>query len=168
MAKIAFISNREDPNSYFTRKEDFNWKAIKHAVWEELSKPEWRGQTFLIPIYSRFDRFVLYCAERLQNEVIFYIPQQEWGEHAIPQNQIDLVKRMKARYPKVVERGNQQRLERMLDDCDAAFALMTGSSLDCDTSMMRNKKMKLFDFESAVASYTYQQEMKQQPITTRR
>jgi len=167
MPNIAFISNREDPNTYFTRKEDYNWKAIKHAMWEELSKPEWRGVTFFIPISSSFDRFVLYCAERLHNDVVLYIPQQEWGEYAIPQNQIDLVKRMKARYQKKVIRGNQQRLETMLEDCDAAFALITGDSLDCDTSMLSNKKVKLFDFQQAVNSYQHHLEMKQQPIHTR-
>lgn len=156
MAKIAFVSNREHAQTFFTLQDDFAWNAITTAIWKELSQEKWRKHTLLIPIYSRFDRYVLWCAERLGIAVEFYIPSQKWGETAIPQNQIALVQRMKARYPVHVVPGNTKRLNRMMAMCDGAFVLQSQDFVDFDPSTVDGKRVHVFDFPKAAAAYAEQ------------
>lgn len=129
MGRIAFMSNREEENSFFSRKEDYRWKAISSEIRGLLSQSSWRGHTFLIPVFTKFDRYVLQLAEQLGNPVEFYFPSEDWGKKMLPNNDIERIERMRRYYPAHIVKGNMNRLEKMCHDADGIVVLRNQLSL---------------------------------------
>lgn len=153
MSKIAFVSNREDDNSLFSKKDDYRWKAISKAVEEIISRDEWRGHTFLIPIYTRFDRLILQLAERYGNPVEFYFPEEDWGQRFLPTNDIQRIERMRRYYPAYVVNGTMERLERMCADSDGVVILRSKANLGGIEKAVMNKRCMVVPIQEAIAQY---------------
>ena len=161
MAKIAFLSNREVEGSFLSKSDNENWKALRHGLWQELSQDKWRNHTFLIPIYTRYDRLVLQIAEYFGNPVIFYLPTQEWGESNLPVNQIQCIQRMKARYPRIVIKGSNNRLNAMIHDSDGVFVLKTQDYLDVPEDILNTKRVNTLNPNALLLNYREAEKKKQ-------
>lgn len=151
--KIGIISNREDENSLFTKKEDVAWKAIELSMYREFRQPYWKNKTLLIPIYTRFDRLVLRFAMLNKLAVELYVPSSDWGEKFLPSNQIELIKRAKSCYPVHVHDGQQARLEMMSLDCDAYCSLRTKDSFDFNESYLVGKVEYPLNIQQMLVEY---------------
>lgn len=157
MAKIAILSNREKDGSLFTRKDTVLWNRIKQEVSSELAKPYWKKHELLIPIYTKFDRLVLYHALRHKLAVTLYLPSEDWGSQFLPQNQIAYISTAKSIYPVKVYAGSQERLEAMSQDCNAVYALRTSSNFEFSESNLVGKIEHRLDISRLAAELTQEE-----------
>lgn len=160
MAKIAILSNREREGSLFTKKDTLLWSRVQKEVCLELEKPYWKKHELLIPIYTKFDRMVLYHAIRHKLAVTLYLPSEDWGSQFLPQNQIYYISTAKSIYPMKVYAGSQERLEAMSEDCDAVYALRTSSNFEFSESRLVGKIEHRLDISRLA------EELKQEEETT--
>lgn len=150
MGRIAFVSNREDDNSAFSRKDDFRWQAIIQAIDSLIKQESWRGHTFLIPVFTKFDRYVMKLAEDCGNPVEFYFPSEDWGMTKLPHNDTERIKRLRAYYPAHIIQGNMNRIEGMIQSANGVVVLRSESTLGGLEKCLTNKKVLTMDANKIV------------------
>lgn len=123
MARIAVFGPRQSNDILLTQSDGKVWRELVRVITEDLVKPEWKGHTFLIPIYSKFDLLVLKICEQKKYDVEFYIPKQNWGKTGLPYNKTQLVNRMMRQDNTHIIPGNVYRLNSMLRDSDGVYLL---------------------------------------------
>lgn len=125
--KVAFLSGRQENGTMLPKNERFVWKELIRILEDEIKNPVFKGATFLIPIYNKFDLYVLYLAERNNIKVEYYVPQENWGLSGLPKHQTYLVERMS--YPRhVIKDGD--RLKAMVDAADVVYVLPETSGFE--------------------------------------
>lgn len=123
MAKIAVLGPRPDNNLILTKSDGKVWNELRRVIHEDFSTGEFKGHTFLIPIYSKFDLEILSICEQLKYDVEFYVPQEGWGLTGLPFNRTQLVSRMMSPTNVHIHPGMINRLTTMLDESDGIYLL---------------------------------------------
>lgn len=143
--KVAFLSGRQENGTILPRDEKFVWKELTRVVEQELKNPLFKGATFLIPIYSKFDLFVLRLAEKMGNPVEYYVPSEDWGFSKLPKHQVYLIERMK--FPRHVTNSNTGRLDEMVKAADIVYTLPNTKDFDRFESWLEDKLICEFPIE---------------------
>ena len=144
--KIAVLSGRPKDGTLLPRKEQYVWRELCRILKEDMNRPEFKGATFLIPIYSKFDLQVLFYAEKMNIPVEYYVPTEVWGKSSLPFHQIKLVERMEQKRV-VVPGGSQARMEKMILDADAVYVLPGTHGFSSFIPLLKNKKIIPFPFK---------------------
>lgn len=119
--KVAILAGRPKNGTILPKNEKFLWNELCRVMEEELTRPIFKGATFLIPIYNKFDLYALAIAEKSNNPVEYYVPAQNWGSKALPKHQTLLISRMK--YERHVTPSNFGRMSQMIEDADIVYTL---------------------------------------------
>lgn len=143
--KIAIVSGRQQDGTILPRKEQLVWRELCRVLEEELEHPIFKGATLLIPIYSKFDLQVLYLADRKGIDVEYYVPSEDWGLHALPKHQTELVGRVVA--PRHINPSSTGRMVDMIQAADLLYVLTDTNGVERFLEMGADKPMVRFATE---------------------
>lgn len=143
MARIAILGPRPNNDSILTKKDGKVWNELKRVLYEDLSKPEWKGHTFLIPIYTKFDLEILRICELNSYPVEFYVPNDRWGKEKLPQHRTALVNRTMTNNVHIIP-GQINRMKRMLQECDGIYLLNILDDFAVLQSYVESKPVRVF------------------------
>ena len=119
--KVAILAGRPKNGTILPKNEKFVWNEVCRVMEEELSLPLFKGATFLIPIYNKFDLYALAIAEKNNNPIEYYVPSMEWGTSSLPKHQTLLVGRMN--HERHLNPSNFGRITQMIEDADLVYVL---------------------------------------------
>lgn len=135
--KVAILAGRPKNGTILPKNEKFLWNELCRVMEDELTRPIFKGATFLIPIYNKFDLYALAIAERNGNPVEYYVPSKNWGSKALPKHQTMLIGRMQ--YERHVTPSNSGRLSHMIEDADIVYVLPGTDGFERFENELQNK-----------------------------
>lgn len=147
--KIGVLAGQPTDGTVFPKEEKYVWKELIRVMKQDLSIVDERFE-FIIPIFNKFDIEVLRIIEQLnagrmsdglpEIKTTYYLPTITWGTRALPQHQLDLIRRMRTQSEqRIVSGGNMSRINQMIKDADVMYILGESAGMDSFSSQLKNK-----------------------------